>query len=72
MAATFYDHDGPVGKPTGVDGDEQMMAMYDSMPDLHSTIEDMIAEGDKVSQHLGWTDKASSKNAVSRLCALAL
>jgi predicted ester cyclase len=25
-----------------------MMAIYDSMPDLHLTIEDMIAEGDKV------------------------
>ena len=49
MTIDFYDHDGPGGKPTGVDGDEQMMlAMYESMPDLHLTIEDMIAEGDKV------------------------
>jgi hypothetical protein len=46
MTADFYDHDGPGGKPTGVDGDEQMMiAMYKSMPDLHVT---MVAEGDKV------------------------
>ena len=44
----FYDHDGPGGKPTGVDGDEKMMlAMYKSMPDLRLEIEDMIAEGDK-------------------------
>ena len=29
MTPDFYDHDGPGGKPTGVDGDEQMMlAMY--------------------------------------------
>jgi predicted ester cyclase len=49
MTADFYDHDGPGGKPTGVDGDEQMMiAMYKSMPDLHVTIEEMVAEGDKV------------------------
>jgi hypothetical protein len=44
MTPDFYDHDGPSGKPTGVDGDEQMMiAMYKSMPDLHVTIEEMVA-----------------------------
>ncbi|SRR5579871_100284 len=49
MTPDFYDHDGPGGKPTGVEGDEQMMInMYQAMPDLHLTIEDMIAEGDKV------------------------
>ena len=48
MTTDFYDHDGPGGKPTGVDGDEQMMiGMYKAMPDLHLQIEDMIAEGDK-------------------------
>lgn len=49
MTPDFCDHDGPGGKPTGVEGDEQMMmAMYKSMPDLKITIEEMIAEGDKV------------------------
>jgi hypothetical protein len=49
MTPDFADHDGPCGKPTGVDGDEQMMlGMYKAMPDLRLTIEDMIAEGDKV------------------------
>src|SRR6516225_11349558 len=49
MATDFYDHDGPGDKPTDAKGDEQMMiAMYKSMPDLRLTIEDMIAEGDKV------------------------
>jgi predicted ester cyclase len=49
MTADFYDHDGPGGKPTGVEGDEAMMrAMYGLFPDLQITIEDMIAEGDKV------------------------
>jgi len=60
----FYDHDGPRGRPTGVDGDEQMMiAMYKSMPDLHVTIEDMIAEGDKVMCRniWRWTDTTSGK-----------
>jgi hypothetical protein len=51
MAPEFYDHDGPGGKPTGVEGDEKMMlAMYKSMPDLRLEIEDIIAEGDKVRQ----------------------
>jgi predicted ester cyclase len=45
MTSDFHDHDGPGGKPTGVDGDEQMMLnMCKAMPDLHLTIEDMIAE----------------------------
>jgi len=64
MSADFYDHDGPGGKPTGVDGDEQMMRnMYQSMPDLRLTIEDMIAEGDKVvcRNIWRWTDAASGK-----------
>ena len=64
MTADFYDHDGPGGKPTGVDGDEQMMiAMYKSMPDLHVTIEDMVAEGDKVMCRNIWrfTDTASGQ-----------
>jgi predicted ester cyclase len=62
MTADFHDHDGPGGKPTGVEGDEQMMmAMYKSMPDLRLTIEDMIAEGDKVMCRnvWRWTDSAS-------------
>jgi predicted ester cyclase len=64
MTADFYDHDGPGGKPAGVAGDEQMMiAMHRSMPDLHLTIEDMIAEGDKVMCRNVWrfTDTASRK-----------
>jgi predicted ester cyclase len=62
MTPDFYDHDGPGGKPTGVDGDEQMMlAMYKSMPALHVTIEDMIAERDKVMcrNTWRWTDPVS-------------
>jgi len=64
MTADFYDHDGPDGKPTGIDGDEQMMlAMYNSMPDLHITIQDMVAEGNKVvcRNIWRWTDISSGK-----------
>jgi predicted ester cyclase len=64
MTPDFHDHDGPGGKPTGVDGDEQMMlGMYKAMPDLRLTIEDMIAEGDKVvcKNIWRWTDKETGK-----------
>ena len=52
-----------------------MIGMYKSMPDLHLTIEDMIAEGDKVMCRnvWRWTDTASGQeDAVSWLCTLAL
>lgn len=64
MTPGFYDHDGPGGKPTGVEGDEQMMVnMYKAMPDLHLTIEEMIAEGDRVvcRNIWRWTDASGKK-----------
>src|SRR5262245_995764 len=64
MTPDFFDHDGPGGKPTGVDGDEQMMRlMYKSMPDLRVSIEDMVAEDDKVvcRNTWRWTDVASGR-----------
>ena len=49
MTPDFLDHDGPGGKPAGVEADEKMMeGLYALMPDVTVTIEDMIAEGDKV------------------------
>jgi predicted ester cyclase len=49
LSDDFYDHDGPGGKPTDREGDRRLMiAMHQQIPDLHLTIEDMIAEGDKV------------------------
>ena len=49
MTPDFRDHDGPGGDPTGVEADEAMMrGMYRVFPDLRITIEDMVAEGDKV------------------------
>jgi predicted ester cyclase len=64
MSLSFYDHDGPGGKATGIDGDEKMMQkMYEAMPDLRITIEDIVAEGDKVvcRNIWRWTDIASHK-----------
>ncbi len=49
MAEDFHDHDGPGGKPTNREGGRQLMIdWHAAMPDLRVTIEDMIAEGDKV------------------------
>ncbi len=64
MTADFYDHDGPGGRRCGIDADEKMMlAMYQALPDLHLTIEEMIAEGDKVvcRNIWRWTDSSSGK-----------
>ena len=64
MTPDFYDHDGPGGKPTDLTGDEQMMVgMYKVMPDLRITIEEMIAEGDKVvcRNIWRWTDSSGRK-----------
>lgn len=64
MAADFRDHDGPGGKPTGVEGDERMMlGMYAAMPDLQLMVEEMIAEADKVvcRNIWRWSDAASGK-----------
>ena len=64
MTPNFYDNDGPNGQPTEAKGDEQMMVgMYQAMPDLHLTIEEMIAEGDKIvcRNIWRWTDAKSGK-----------
>lgn len=64
MTADFCDHDGPGGQPSDVVGAEQMMlGMYAAMPDLRVTIEDLIAEDDKVvcKNHWCWTDPSSGK-----------
>jgi predicted ester cyclase len=64
MTPDFFDHDGPGGQPTGIEGDEQMMrGMYKAMPDIRLTIEDLIAEDDKVvcRNIWRWTDPASGR-----------
>jgi predicted ester cyclase len=64
MTEDFFDHDGPGGKPTDVNGDEHMMLkMYEMMPDLRLTIEEMIAEGDKVvcRNIWRWTDPGTKR-----------
>jgi predicted ester cyclase len=61
MSDDYLDHDGPGGKPTNREGGRQMMiGWHQAMPDLHVTIEDMIAEGDKVVCRNVW--RATYKN----------
>ena len=64
MSPDFVDHDGPGGKLTGVEGDEEMMrGMYEATPDLKVAVEEMIAEGDKVvcRNIWRWMDKSSGR-----------
>jgi steroid delta-isomerase-like uncharacterized protein len=49
FAPNVVDHSIPPGFPAGIAGVKQMAAMYRSaFPDVRSTIEDLVAEGDKV------------------------
>src|SRR5262249_32739998 len=60
LSDDFYDHDGPGGKPTDREGDRRMMiAMHERIPDLHLTIEDLIAEHDKVVCRNVWRGRAT-------------
>ena len=43
------DHSAPPGLPGGIEGARQFAGMFlTAFPDMHFTVEDMIAEGDKV------------------------
>jgi predicted ester cyclase len=56
VAADFFDHDGPGGKPTDRAGDRAMMAgMHALFPDLHVEVRDALANGDKVAVRNVWT-----------------
>ena len=49
QAPTFIDHSAPPGFPSDQAGARQIAAMYlGAFPDLHLTLEDLIAEGDRV------------------------
>ena len=58
FAADYVDHDIPPGLPANLEGFKQLVSMYRAaFPDLHITIEDVIAEGDKVV--LRWVAKGT-------------
>jgi len=49
IAPNQVDHTAPPGTPGGLAGARQTITMYlTAFPDLHFTVEDLIAEGDKV------------------------
>jgi predicted ester cyclase len=49
IAPNVVDHLVPPGMPGGIEGTRQSIGMFlTAFPDLHFTVEDMIAEGDKV------------------------
>ncbi len=51
VAANFVDRSAPLGVAPDREGYKQFFAMaHSAFPDFHSTLEDMIAEGDKVVQ----------------------
>lgn len=64
FSSDFLDHDEPGGPAIGPVAAKTMMeAAYQRWPDLHVTIDDIIAEGDKVMVRNKWTatEAASGK-----------
>lgn len=60
VSADYVDHDLPPGFPAGREGFKQMVAMYRAaFPDVQMTIEDVVAEGDKVV--IRWAAKGTHK-----------
>lgn len=65
FAPGFADHgaDVPPGLPPGPAGARQYLAgAFKRFPDIHVTIEDMIAEGDKVVVRNRWTGTDAASN----------
>jgi steroid delta-isomerase-like uncharacterized protein len=53
MATDVVDHTAPPGLPPGLEGHKQLVIMFRTpFPDLDSTIEDQVAEGDTVVSRL--------------------
>ncbi|WP_309240707.1 ester cyclase [Paraburkholderia youngii] len=64
LSVDFLDHDEPSGPQVGPEAAIEMMAeLYKKWPDLHVTVEDILAERDKVMVRNTWraTDAASGQ-----------
>lgn len=56
----LVDHSAPPGLPPGIEGGKQILNMFfAAFPDIHLTVEDLVAEGDKVAQR--WTVRGTHK-----------
>ena len=56
LAPDFRDHEMPPGTPAGPEAAIQFRAMlHAAFPDLRISIEDMVAEGDRVAVRARWT-----------------
>ena len=56
ISPDYVDHSALPGVPSGLDGARIMLSMiHGAFPDLQATIEDAIAEGDKVVVRKSWT-----------------
>jgi steroid delta-isomerase-like uncharacterized protein len=62
FTADFVDHGLPPGAPSGVESSRQFFkARFAAFPDLHATLTDIIAEGDRVASrmHIDGTHQGS-------------
>ena len=57
LAVDFVEHEElPPGMPTGIEGTKILFQMlHSAFPDFHATINDLIAEGDKVVVYMTWS-----------------
>ena len=61
----FLDHDPLPGQPAGVEGAEYVVStMHGAHPDLRFTIDDLVAEGDRVT--IRWTMRGNEYRADAR------
>jgi steroid delta-isomerase-like uncharacterized protein len=68
IASNFVDHAGTPGLAPGREGQKQFVAMYRSaFPDLRTTIEDMVAEGDRVVTR--WTARGTHSGPLMNIPA---
>jgi steroid delta-isomerase-like uncharacterized protein len=59
VAADFLDHDPLPGQPAGLEGAEYVVStMHGAHPDLRFAIDDLVAEGDRVT--IRWTMRATN------------
>ncbi len=63
IADNYANHDTPPGLPAGREGIKQFISMYRAaFPDLYTTIDDQIADGDKVVTR--WTGQGTNTGSM--------